>query len=458
MAVLLSLLCPGQAHAADIAGIDLPIWSVAPFVLLLLAIAFMPLLAGRWWHHNRSKALVAAGLSLPVVGILGYLQIAEGQETLPVLWHELVKYTSFIVLLGSLYIVSGGLVVHCHFRPRPITNVIFLAVGVCLANLIGTTGASALLIRPFLRMNRLRQNITHLPIFFIFTVGNLGGLLTPLGDPPLFLGYLNGVPFFWTLSLWPQWLLANGLVLAVFLVWDTLAYRKEVPAAAMREEHVEHLHGRRLWLEGRINVIFLAGIMAMVLLQGELLDPWDVIAGVLVMLAMAWFSWRRTPARLRNLNGFDWEPILEVAILFAGIFVTMIPALVLLAKRGKDLGITQPWEYFWLTGLLSSFLDNAPTYLTFAVMAAGSEEVWRLALDMGGGNWAPGLDGPRVLQAISCGAVFMGAMTYIGNGPNFLVKAIADKSGFRTPGFIGYLVYSTLILVPIFVLVTILFF
>lgn len=447
--VLLGTL-PVPVHAADVGKLDLSEWSVAPFALLLLAIAFMPLIAGRWWHRNTSKAIVAAALSLPLVGYLVYVQVQQQQETLAVLGHEMVKYLSFIILLASLYIVSGGVVVHCHFSPRPAINAIFLASGAVLANLIGTTGASALLIRPFLRINRHRERSVHLPIFFIFMVSNLGGLLTPLGDPPLFLGFLHGVPFFWTLSLWPQWLLANSLVLLVFVVWDVRVYEGETPVA---EEHVEHLHGRLFWMEGRINFVFLAGIMGTVLLQGQLHEPWDVIVGGVAMLLFALASLWRTPARLRNLNDFSWEPILEVAILFAGIFITMVPALALLARNREQFGITEPWEFFWLTGLLSAFLDNAPTYLTFAIMAAGSEDVWRLTL-----NQVPGLDGPRVLAAISCGAVFMGAMTYIGNGPNFLVKAISDKSGFRTPGFIGYCVYSTLILLPVFVVVTVVFF
>lgn len=447
--VSLVLLSPSSAAAADVADLNLPVWSVTPFVLLLLAIAFMPLIAGHWWHHNRSKAIVTAALAAPMIGFFAFLHVAQGQPTLGVLGHEMVKYASFIALLGALYIVSGGLVVHCHFRPRPAVNAGFLAVGACVANIIGTTGASALLIRPFLRVNRHRKHNAHLPVFFIFMVSNLSGLLTPLGDPPLFLGFLHGVPFFWTLSLWPQWLVANGLVLVIFVVWEVLAYREETPFS----EHVDHLHGRHLWLEGRLNLAFLAGIMAVVLLQGELEEPWNEVVGILAMVVLAGLSLRFTQTRLRNLNDFSWEPILEVAILFAGIFVTMIPALALLAQNGKNLGINQPWQYFWLTGSLSAFLDNAPTYLTFAIMAAGSEDVHLLTA-----NLVPGLDGPRILQAISCGAVFMGAMTYIGNGPNFLVKAISDKSGLHTPGFLRYGVYSTLILVPIFVIVTLVFF
>jgi len=326
---------------------------------------------------------------------------------------------------------------------------LFLAMGAVLANLIGTTGASVLLIRPVLRINSERQHTAHLPIFFIFTVSNLGGLLTPLGDPPLFLGFLNGVPFSWTLTLWPEWLLVNGVVLTLFLIWDTIAHGREPARASARDKS----EAEPLRLRGLVNILFLAGIMGGVLLQGTLPSPRGEVAGGAVMLAMAVLSLLFTPRGLRAANAFTWEPIAEVAILFAGIFVTMVPALEILAGHGGALGISQPWQFFWLTGILSAFLDNAPTYLTFATMAAGSEDFALLVHGQ-----VPGLDGPLVLKAISCGAVFMGALTYIGNGPNFMVKAIADAAGYRTPSFFGYLAYSCLILLPVFVLVTILFF
>jgi Na+/H+ antiporter NhaD/arsenite permease-like protein len=417
-------------------------------VLLLLTIAVLPLLAESWWHSNRNKAIVTALFTLPAAAFLLYLQLAEGLPTLAALAHEVGKYVAFIILLGSLYLVSGGIVLEGDLQPKPLTNTAFLAIGAILANLIGTTGASVLLIRPLLRINCQRQHTHHLPIFFIFTVSNLGGLLTPLGDPPLFLGFLHEVPFFWTLSLWRQWLVVNVIVLAVFLIWDTLAYQRETAAAITPGSSQKPLR-----ISGVINFLFLGGILAGVLLQPLFADPWGEIAGGVLMVVMGLLSLALTPARLRQANAFTWGPILEVAVLFAGIFVTMVPALELLGKHGKEFGITQPWEFFWLTGVLSAFLDNAPTYLTLATLACGSKDFSLLVEGR-----VPGLDGPLILQAISCGAVFMGAMTYIGNGPNFMVKAIADEAGFRMPSFFGYLFYSCLILLPVFLLVTWLFF
>jgi Na+/H+ antiporter NhaD/arsenite permease-like protein len=277
----------------------------------------------------------------------------------------------------------------------------------------------------------------------------VGGLLTPLGDPPLFLGYLNGVPFFWTLSLWPQWLFVNGLVLAVFVVWDHLAFRAE-PSMPLAIHHLP----QRLAIRGILNILLLAGVIGGVLLEGWLAGAWAKIIGCAIMLSMACLSLRFTPSRFRAANSFSWEPIIEVAILFLAIFITMVPALDTLARHKDAFPLEAPCQYFWLTGGLSALLDNAPTYLTFATLAAGSTDFAALAHDQ-----VPGTaNGPLVLAAISCGAVFMGALTYIGNGPNFMVKAIAEHAGYPMPSFFGYLGYSTSVLVPVFVLVTLLFF
>ncbi len=368
--------------------LDLPLASAAPFVLLLLCIALLPLVAEHWWHSNRSKAVVVLLLALPTALYLVLVQVQSGQPTLTALSHELVKYISFILLLGSLYIVSGGIVIGGDLEVKPLTNAGFLAFGCVLANFIGTTGASMLLIRPFLRINQRRQERRHLPIFFIFTVSNLGGLLTPLGDPPLFLGFLNDVPFFWTLRLWPEWLLVNGLVLAVFFIWDALALR--------REPNQEPVSTSRLRLSGTVNFVFLGGIIAGVLVQGLEPSLWGEAIGGALMAAMALFSLWLTPNGLREANGFSWGPILEVAILFIGIFVTMVPALELLELHGQEFGLTHPWQYFWLTGLLSGFLDNAPTYMAFGTMASSGHGIGWLAHNE-----------PDLLQAISCGAVFM---------------------------------------------------
>jgi Na+/H+ antiporter NhaD/arsenite permease-like protein len=437
------LALPGVAAAAGEAALDLPLWSVAPFLLLLGGIAVLPLIAGDWWHSNRNKGYVAAALAIPTALYLVIVQRAPGQHTLEPLADKMLEYISFVILLGSLYTVSGGIVLRGDLPARPMTNTALLGGGAVLANLIGTTGASMLLIRPLLRINERRANRGHLPVFFIFIVSNVGGLLTPLGDPPLFLGFLNGVPFSWTLTLWPQWLLVNALVLAVFYVWDTLAFRRE-PAAVLAPPAAA---AEPLRLEGLINLMFLAGIIIAVLVQGAMQGVSREVVPAGLMLTMGLLSLVQTPQALRKANGFTWEPITEVAVLFAGIFVTMVPALAILETRGGELGVTQPWQYFWLTGLLSGFLDNAPTYLTFGTLAAGKNPI----------GWLAEHD-PVALQAISCGAVFLGALTYIGNGPNFMVKAIAEQAGYRMPSFFGYFVYACLVLLPILVLVTLIFF
>jgi Na+/H+ antiporter NhaD/arsenite permease-like protein len=435
--------------AAGGEALELASWSVLPFVFLLLAIALLPLALPHWWHRNRNRALVSAGFAIPVVAYLAYLQFERGVSALAPLAHEMWKYAAFIALLGSLYVVSGGILLRGNLRATPAANTAILAFGSVLSNLVGTTGASMLLIRPFLRTNRERQFTKHLPVFFIFTVSNLGGCLTPLGDPPLFLGFLNGVPFLWTLTLWREWLFVNTSVLVVFYAIDRMAYSREGPASKV----IDAAAIEPLRLSGVRNLPLLIGIILGVLLQGWIPGFLGEGIGVLVMLSMGVLSLVLTPREIRAANTFTWGPIAEVAILFLGIFITMVPALVLLGHHGKKLGITEPWEFFWLTGFLSGFLDNAPTYLTFATIATGSED-FQLLVE----NNVAGLAGPDVLRAISCGAVFMGALTYIGNGPNFMVKAIAVEKGYATPSFFGYLAYSCVVLLPILVLLTFLFF
>jgi Na+/H+ antiporter NhaD/arsenite permease-like protein len=431
------------------AAIDFPAWSALPFGLLLLSIALLPLAANRFWHQDKNKALVVGLLSACTALALFYVQLSRGQPALALLGHELLKYLSFIALLGSLYIVSGGIVIEGNLPPYPQVNTTILLLGALLANVVGTTGACMLLIRLLLRINQTRRHTAHLPLFFIFIVGNAGGLLTPLGDPPLFLGFLNGVPFIWTLRLWPHWLLVNGWLLTLFFFWDYRAYQGE------QHFSVSHAVAVRssIRVRGLINVPLLAGIMAGVLLQRLMPGDLGEALSVLLMAAMAASSLALTPKELRRANGHSWGPIIEVAILFFGIFVTMTPALALLAAHGKELRLTEPWQFFWLTGLLSSFLDNAPTYLTFGSIAAGSADFSLLVQDQ-----APGLAGPLILQAISCGAVFMGALTYVGNGPNFMVKAIAAQAGCKMPSFFVYSVYASLIFLPVMLALTALFF
>jgi Na+/H+ antiporter NhaD/arsenite permease-like protein len=466
-------LLPGMAMGAGDTPLDLPIWSITPFVALLLCIALLPLVAEHWWHSNRNKGIVVAIIAIPAALYLLVVHLTTDQQALVPLGHELFKYCCFIILLGSLYTVAGGLVFRGDLRPVPQVNTAILGGGALLANLIGTTGASVLLIRLFLRINKTRTHRSHLPIFFILVVSNVGGLLTPLGDPPLFLGFLNGVPFAWTLTLWREWLLVNGTILTIFYFWDTLAWRKEEggPRAEAASSGASPPRGdawegspeltpeaeakssglspprEPLRLEGLINLIFLAGIIAGVLLQGVIGGDVGELLGAALMVVMGVLSLVLTPRALREANSFNWVPIVEVAVLFIGIFVAMVPALELLKARGHALGITQPWQYFWMTGGLSGFLDNAPTYLAFGTMAAGQHPLGELTQT-----------NPQVLAAISCGAVFMGALTYIGNGPNFMVKAIADESGYKMPSFFGYLAYSCLILLPVLVVVTFVFF
>ncbi|MGH7320979.1 MAG: sodium:proton antiporter, partial [Candidatus Rokuibacteriota bacterium] len=339
-------------------------------------------------------------------------------------------------LLAGLYVISGGIRLTGDIAATPAANTGFLAVGSVLASAIGTTGASMLLIRPLLQTNRQRTHVRHTVIFFIFLVSNIGGLLTPLGDPPLFLGYLQGVPFSWTFRLWPHWLVTVAALLLVYFVWDSVCHARE-PLDSLRRDRAQE---EPLRLVGLLNGLWLVGV---VLAVAFLREPWREAA----ILALAGISLWQTPSAVRRANGFTAYPITEVAVLFFGIFFTMIPALELLRMRGGELGVREPWQFFWATGVLSSFLDNAPTYLTFLALGQG----------LGLANDVVGVpDG--VLAAISVGAVFMGANTYIGNAPNFMVKSIAEEAHVRMPTFFGYMLYSGAVLLPLFVLVTRLFF
>jgi Na+/H+ antiporter NhaD/arsenite permease-like protein len=433
----------GAAHTEEL-GRLLPLWSMLPFVLMLLGIAVIPLRWPHFWEKNRNKGLVSLALGLPVA-----LYVASHDAT--ILSHTALEYVSFIALLGALFTISGGIVLRGDLRATPLVNTGFLATGALLANVIGTTGASMLLIRPLLQTNTPeRQHIRHIPVFFIFIVSNCAGVLTPLGDPPLFLGYLRGVPFFWTMRLFPQWLFAVGILLALFYVVDRRAVAREPASSAARD--IAEL--RPLELKGTQNFLYLLGVVAAVLFSPAL--PEGIVRDVMrlgVMALMTALSLATTSNELRSENGFSFGPIVEVAVLFAGIFATMIPALEILRTRGADLGVTAPWQFFWLSGGLSSFLDNAPTYLTFASLAQGLGPGGDVPVHLTGGAVSATL-----LAAISCGSVFMGANSYIGNGPNFMVKAIAEEQGVPMPSFAGYMGWSGAILIPIFVVVTLVFF
>jgi Na+/H+ antiporter NhaD/arsenite permease-like protein len=437
-------------------GAELPFWTVLPFAGLLLAIALLPLAAPHFWESHRSKALVAALFAAPVALYLVAAHGAEGAHQLVEKGHE---YVAFILLLGSLFVVSGGVVVRGSLSGTPLLNTALIGLGGAISSVIGTTGASVLLIRPLLRANAPRVRKAHVVVFFIFVVSNCGGLLTPLGDPPLFLGFLKGVPFTWTLRLWREWLLVNGLLLVLFNLWDQRVFaREELERPGSQLEQV--MRHEPLQLEGRRNFLFLLGIVVVIYGAGRGLGtggrPWPFGMQEGAMFVIAALAFWATPARLRVANGFTFGPIVEVAVLFAGIFVTMAPALLLLNHHAPSFGIREPWQFFWATGILSSFLDNAPTYLTFAATACGLDGV-----TLEGRYLARYLTlGPRaaeILAAISCGAVFMGANTYIGNGPNFMVKAIAEESGVAMPSFFGYMIYSTLVLIPLFVVTTLVF-
>lgn len=406
-----------------------PIYTVLPFVAMLVAIAVCPLAIPHWWESNRNKLIVAAVLGAPI--LVMYLARRPGA-----LVSMVEEYVSFIILLAGLFVISGGVLMRGDLEATPLTNAGFLALGAVLASFIGTTGASMLLIRPLLQTNRGRTRIKHTIIFFIFIVSNIGGMLTPLGDPPLFLGYLQGVPFTWTFRLWAPWALMVAALLVTYFVWDSVLHARE-PIAVLKRERLEV---KPLRILGTLNGLGLAGV---VLAVAFLHEPWREATIVGLAVVSMW----RTPQEIRRANGFTWYPMIEVAVLFFGIFLTMVPALELLRVRGGELGVREPWQFFWATGMLSSFLDNAPTYLTF------------LALGQGLGLPAEVVGVPHVvLAAISVGAVAMGANSYIGNAPNFMVKAIAEESGVTMPSFFGYMAYSGAVLIPLFVLVTFLFF
>ncbi|MEE9231120.1 MAG: sodium:proton antiporter [Acidobacteriota bacterium] len=439
-----------------------PWWGlgILPFVGILGCIAILPLLPAthHWWESNHHRL----GVSLTLSAItLGYYVLARGIESIPtVLEHAVVvEYIPFIVLLFSLYVISGGISLQGDLPAHPSTNVAFLAVGAGIASLIGTTGASMLLIRPLLQTNSQRRHITHTVIFFIFLVSNVGGCLLPIGDPPLFLGYLFGVPFFWTLGLWAPWLSCCVVLLVIYFIWDTIAYKKEDISSIQRDE----LQRQPLRLRGAINLLWLLGVVLSVafVVPGEKFPVlgFEVFPFMreLLMLGFVALSLWKTPKGTREQNQFNYTAILEVAALFIGIFIAMQVPVEVLTTSGETLAhyINQPWHFFWSTGTLSAFLDNAPTYvvcfeLSRVLPDAGPSEVVSLA----GGGTIPA----SLLIGVSLGAVFMGAMTYIGNAPNFMVKAIAEQAGIKMPSFFGYLFrYSIPILIPVFVVVTLIF-
>lgn len=457
--IVVSLL-PGISLPAIPDGAALALAWVIPFAGILLSIAVFPILFASFWHHHFGKIVALWTLSF----LLPFSVVFGAGTSLSLLSHALLaEYLPFVVLLFTLFVVSGGIVLRGNLHGSPERNTALLLVGVLLASIMGTTGAAMLLIRPLIKANANRRHNVHVIVFFIFLVANIGGGLSPLGDPPLFLGFLKGVAFSWPLRhLFAPVLLSAVLLLGVFFLIDRYYYRLEGIIAPDPDPDTPFS------VAGRVNVLLLAGTIGAVLLSGMWTPGVAIdIAGTRVglqdlvrdaiLLVLALLSLRLTPSALRRENDFEWAPIAEVAKLFAGIFVTIVPMIAILhaGERGALSGVAQivthssgaPWDarYFWLTGVLSSLLDNAPTYLVFFNLASGDAAV---------------LSGPlsSTLLAISMGAVFMGAATYIGNAPNFMVKSIAEKRGIRMPGFFGYLLWSACLLLPLFAVLTLLFF
>ena len=455
-------LLTGLAQASELDGSQLSVaWGV-PFAGILLSIALMPLLAPQFWHHHFGKVAAAWALAflLPFAAVFG--AGAAGGNLVHAL---LAEYIPFIVLLTALFTVSGGIYIRGNLHGSPGLNTSILAIGAVLASFMGTTGASMLLIRPLIRANDNRRHVAHVVVFFIFIVSNAGGSLTPLGDPPLFLGFLKGVDFFWTVkTIFPETLFLVGSLLAIFYALDWYYYHKREELLPMDPTP----DSRNIGFDGSINFALLAGVVALVLMSGIWKSPVSFnIAGTevglpgivrdlgLVLITLA--SLKLTPAKVHQDNQFGWGPMQEVAKLFAGIFLTIIPVIAML-KAGVNgpfgavvSAVTRPdgspdvTMYFWITGALSSFLDNAPTYLVFFNTAGGDPQVLMTTL-------AP------TLAAISAGAVFMGANSYIGNAPNLMVKAIAEDRGVKMPSFFGYMAWSGAVLIPLFIVMSFIWF
>lgn len=407
------------------------------FALMLISIAVMPLWKPHWWHHNYPKVAVGLG----AITASYYAFVLKDWHRLGHVAHE---YVSFIALIGSLFVVSGGIHIRVKGESTPLINCIFLFIGAVLANVIGTTGASMLMVRPWIRMNKYRITSFHV-VFFIFIVSNVGGCLTPIGDPPLFLGFLRGVPFWWVLkACWPAWLVTVLVLIAIFFVID---YRNFLRAPKeIRDMETAHEEWK---FDGLHNIFFIGVILCAVFVK----NPPGLSEGLMIGAAIA--SYFTTHPHVHEANDFNFEPIREVGWLFVGIFGTMIPALQYLEGHSSTLGLDSDMKFYWLTGLLSGVLDNAPTYLTFLAAALGRQG---LSLDSSSDVVTYVAAHGTELMAISLGAVFFGAMTYIGNGPNFMVKAISEHAKVKTPSFFGYIRYSALYLLPVLAVVAVVFF
>ena len=430
-------------------------WSMIPFGLMLLTIAVAPLLAEHWWESNKHKLTVALFLGVPTAICL----IMGGM--LHELEHQLFgDYIPFIILLLALYVVTGGIHLSGDIKAKPWVNTLFLGIGWVLASIMGTTGAAMLLIRPLITTNQQREYKVHTILFFIALAANCGGLLTPLGDPPLFMLFLRGAEFTWFLSLLPEWLFTGVILLLIYFALDTYYYKKEHPAA-IEADHQEQVPLR---LGGKHNFIYLLGVVLVVAFintgtipaMGEVDAPgWLKYLREICLLSITFMSLYTTKRKVRyELNKFSWAPIIEVAVLFLGIFTTMTPALAYLNANASSLGLSETWQFYYSTGLLSSFLDNTPTAVAFHSVATGLTPDQIASF---GGSIMAGI--PEILlKAICLGSVFFGAMTYIGNGPNFMVKAIAEENGIKMPSFFGYMLkFSLVVLLPVYILVQLIF-
>ena len=438
-----------------------------PFAGILLSIAIFPLVKPQWWESHQ-PIVVAIWSLLFIIPFAISNGAPEALET--VLECVIGDYLTFIVLLFGLFCVAGNITMEGDLAGSPRVNIILLTIGTLLSSVIGTTGSSMLMVRPVIKMNSWRRRRKHIMVFFIFLVSNIGGCLTPIGDPPLLMGFARGVPFFWSLHLFPI-LILNMVVLLIIFYWiDRRAYCKDIARGRMPDISKP---GTRISIKGLHNLIFIAMIVAAVILSGVLPElpafkdaegavrgihifqevtlTFPAIIEMVIILIAAFLSFKTTSPEIRKKNHFTWGPIKEVAILFIGIFITMQPALMILKNAGGSLGLKEPFEMFWSTGMLSSFLDNTPTYLVFLTTAGAMDFAQGLATTLG---TVP----VQMLTAISCGAVFMGANSYIGNAPNFMVKSISDENGIHMPSFFGYVLWSLCILVPVFLLDTLVFF
>ncbi len=458
-----------DAHAQP----DIPIWLLGPFAFLLLSIALMPFLLRKFWNAHYPAVAFGSGAF-----VLGFYLAAYGEYGRHHMLHAGLEFFQFIGLVGALFVATGGIVLRINARGAPAANTALLLIGAVLANFIGTAGASILLIRPFMNINQGRLRPLHV-VFFIFIVSNCGGSLTPIGDPPLYLGFLKGVPFFWTLQhLWQEWIVCIGLLIFVFFIIDSVFSRADAARAAREPVFAERLQFQTapgapaVFIRGSVGMICLALIVLAVFIDPALrnagFDTHGVPIAPIVQVVLAVIAYKATRPEYHAENQFNFHPVQEVGYLFAGIFFTMAPALGYLAIHGPSLGLQTPTHYYFATGSLSAILDNAPTYLNFLQTGLASEgyalspEGIKAFIDgsvVFEHQGAPVVvQGSLVLAAISLGAVFFGAATYIGNAPNFMVKAIAEANGVRMPGFLGYLRYSLLILVPILIVVWLVFF